>query len=236
MKFKDNNCWMTENLRLKLSNSITLTSTYSNVYSWKPAHSTIVGASNLNSTTNPKDFSSNFDYKNFPQSFMLSDSADTVYYNWFAATAGTGNANVTTNGTNVSYDICPKGWILPTGGASSNSHFYKLFNSMGLEYGGAGLAVEKSTSWTDADLNIVQSSPYNFAFTGGVESGVLYNTTAVGSWWSRTAGYPSTAYALLIYSNMIMPGTVNTNNARYHGFAIRCITSLSTGGGSAPEV
>ena len=38
------------------------------------------------------------------------------YYNWYAATAGTGTCSMSSG--NATASICPKGWRLPTGGSS----------------------------------------------------------------------------------------------------------------------
>ena len=88
-------CWMTQNLRL--SGGRTLTSADSNVASsWSfPSASLTYG----NSYT-------------AAYSTISSDASYGGYYNYCAASAGT---NCQTSSTfNTTYDICPKGWRLPT--------------------------------------------------------------------------------------------------------------------------
>ena len=89
------NCWMTQNLRL--AGGTTLTSTYSNVSS--------------SYTIPTTDLTSGDSYTDG----RIHNSGDTTtgyWYNYCAASAGTNCQNSTT--TNTTYDICPKGWRLPT--------------------------------------------------------------------------------------------------------------------------
>ena len=88
-------CWMTQNLRL--SGGRTLTSADSNVASsWSfPSNSLTSGDSYTEA-----------------RSTISSNTSYGGYYNYCAASAGT---NCQTSSTvNTTYDICPKGWRLPT--------------------------------------------------------------------------------------------------------------------------
>ena len=89
-------CWMTQNLRL--SGGRTLTSADSNVASsWSFPSTPLVGSS--------------YSYT-APQVTISSNTSYGGYYNFCAASAGT---NCQTSSTvNTTYDICPKGWRLPT--------------------------------------------------------------------------------------------------------------------------
>ena len=89
-------CWMTQNLRL--SGGRTLTSTDSNVASsWSFLSTPLAGSS--------------YSYTD-PQVTISSNTSYGGYYNFCAASAGT---NCQTSSTvNTTYDICPKGWRLPT--------------------------------------------------------------------------------------------------------------------------
>ena len=90
------NCWMTQNLRL--SGGRTLTSADSNVASSWSFPSTPLAGSSYSSTD--------------PQVTISSNTSYGGYYNFCAASAGT---NCQTSDTvNTTYDICPKGWRLPT--------------------------------------------------------------------------------------------------------------------------
>ena len=89
-------CWMTQNLRL--SGGRTLTSADSNVASsWSFPSTPLAGSS--------------YSYTD-PQVTISSNTSYGGYYNFCAASAGT-NCQ-TSNTFNTTYDICPKGWRLPT--------------------------------------------------------------------------------------------------------------------------
>ena len=89
------NCWMTQNLRL--AGGTTLTSTYSNVSS-----SYTIPTTDLTSGNSYTD-----------GRIHNSGSTTTGYwYNFCAASAGTNCSS--SNSSNTTYDICPKGWKLPT--------------------------------------------------------------------------------------------------------------------------
>ena len=90
------NCWMTQNLRL--SGGRTLTSADSNV------------ASSWSFLSTPLEGSS-YSYTD-PQVTISSNTSYGGYYNFCAASAGTSCQNSST--VNTTYDICPKGWRLPT--------------------------------------------------------------------------------------------------------------------------
>ena len=89
-------CWMTQNLRL--SGGRTLTSADSNVArSWTFPSTPLAGSS--------------YSYTD-PQVTISSNTSYGGYYNFCAASAGT-NCQ-TSSSVNTTYDICPKGWRLPT--------------------------------------------------------------------------------------------------------------------------
>ena len=90
------NCWMTQNLRL--SGGRTLTSADSNVASSWSFPSTPLEGSSSSYTA--------------PQVTISSDTSYGGYYNFCAASAETNCQTFST--VNTTYDICPKGWRLPT--------------------------------------------------------------------------------------------------------------------------
>ena len=115
VRYINGNCWMTQNLRL--SGGRTLTSADSNVASsWSFPSTELAG--NIYSYT-------------APQSTISSNTSYGGYYNFCAASAGTNCQNSTQY--NTTYDICPKGWRLPTfneqqGITSYSSAFYPVYS------------------------------------------------------------------------------------------------------------
>lgn len=142
------NCWMTQNLRL--SGGRTLTSADSNVASswYSPSTSLTSGDS-------------------YTDARYAVDSTYGGYYNYCAASAGTVCSQTTQDAT---YDICPKGWRLPT---------YSEQNGI------------TGTSYVSA---------FSPVYSGYYYSGSLVNTGSRGYWWSSTANDNLSQYSLVYNS------------------------------------
>ncbi len=247
-KLGDGRCWMTSNLKLKLTTAgLSKDDTDLNQGAdWNQSSlSTVVKPTNtltsLNTSSGNRDFSADKGYYAV-QSYIASSSnaGETGYYSWNAATAGTGgtdSSNAIAANSQAPSSICPKGWKLPTGGRQSNvntentwSDYYKLFRNMGLTISNTSLkpGLNEYTNWGSGDLNIVQNATdsnskviYNFKYTGYVLDGSLGYGTSDGYWWSSTAYNADYAYHLYILSGGVGPGTVGSS--RYRGYAVRCI-------------
>ncbi len=127
------------------------------------------------------------------------------YYQWEAATAGTG-VSLTPTTQEVSGSICPKGWKLPAGRSSVGGSFYNLVNGL------------NSTTITQA--------PYYFLPSGRASSGLLWYANSSGTYWSSTAyyGYYSTeeAFALSFSQSSISPTNTFTRGS---GQSVRCMVN-----------
>ena len=128
------------------------------------------------------------------------------YYQWNAATAGTGGSDVFLRYQDATGSICPKGWKLPISGGSMPSSFGGLTNAYSISSNTAG-----STAITQA--------PLYFSPAGQVMSGLLYG--AGGYYWSSTAYSSTNAYFLGFYSGNVSPS--NSGAGRYGGFPVRCL-------------
>ena len=146
---------MTQNLRL--SGGRTLTSADSNVASSWSFPSTELAGNSYSYTA--------------PQSTISSNTSYGGYYNFCAASAGT-NCQASST-TNTTYDICPKGWRLPTSSEQSSI---------------------TGTSYVSA-FSPVYSGTYNY--------GSLATTGSYGYWWSSTAYDSSLQYLLLYNSGSL---------------------------------
>ena len=121
------------------------------------------------------------------------------FYQWNAATAGTGGT--IDNYANATDSICPKGWRLPTG--QSGGEFDTLVGSL------------NSTTITQA--------PYYFNPNGFVYPGSLRNAGSYGGYWSSTAGSStSRAYYLGFSPDFVHP---SYDYYRYAGQSVRCLAS-----------
>ncbi|MBR5621001.1 hypothetical protein IKW75_00755 [Candidatus Saccharibacteria bacterium] len=186
-KLADNRCWMTQNLRLigpleltpntsDVTNTFTLTASDSSQWC-KEDSSTCIDQSMVIDSDN---------------------GAYGTYYNWYAATAGTGTRDLVS--AEAPDSICPKGWRLPTGSASGE--FGTLYN----EY---------------PSVSAMLNGPMGFTLSG-YRSGNEFSGIMSGSAnWSST-GYYLTQYAYNIDINLT--GTVSQGGAsKFNGLTIRCI-------------
>ncbi len=195
-KHEDKNCWMTQNLRL--TGEKTLTPADSDV-----ASNYTLPASDINGYN-----ASNY-YAN--QMYYAGDETNGAYYSWTAATAGTGDANLTSGDAPSS--VCPKGWKLPPN--SGNGSYTNFTSAAGIANNSAG-----STK--------IRSAPYNCPYAGYVLNSSLGNVGSWGYYWSRTAGSTNAAYGLYFNSTNVDPA--NYANL-YFGFSVRCVAL----GGSLEE-
>ncbi len=129
------------------------------------------------------------------------------YYNWPAATAGTGTDSIATDGTNVGDSICPKGWQLPQNTGT------KSFNNL--------IRTVYGISATDTDASVI-AEPLHFIRSGGYRrsDGTLVNQGTNGDFRSATAKSVTNAYSLYFYSGHLDP---QHNGSKGYGLSVRCI-------------
>ncbi|MBQ3305912.1 hypothetical protein IJH02_00535, partial [Candidatus Saccharibacteria bacterium] len=117
------------------------------------------------------------------------------YYNWYAATAGTGTCSMSSG--NATASICPKGWRLPT-----NSEFQTLYNNY-------------------SSSSAMQGTPA-FVLSGGRYGSSTYYQGSYGRYWSSTAYSSASACNLHLNSSSVVP---QDYNVKYLGFTVRCVAS-----------
>ena len=167
VRYINGNCWMTQNLRL--AGGTTLNSSTSNVSS-----SYTIPTTDL--TTGDNSYTRG----------EIHDSGNTTkgyWYNYCAASAGTNCSS--SNSSNTTYDICPKGWRLPT---------YNEFSGI------------TGTSYISA-FSPVTGGYYN--------NGSLYDISTYGFWWSSAAYYGSNQYGLYYRNGSLGTGNSNKYNGFY---------------------
>ena len=128
------------------------------------------------------------------------------YYQWNAATAGTGGESVTSG--NATGSICPKGWKLPTGDNSNLGSFGGLTNAYSISSNTAG-----STAITQA--------PLYFSPVGTVNSGSLLMAGFQGNYLSSTVASNPNVYGIFFYSSMV--DRTYGSYTRYSGRPVRCL-------------
>lgn len=130
------------------------------------------------------------------------------FYNWYAATAGTGTTAMTSGDANAS--LCAKGWRLPAN--TGDRSFVNLFTN---GYGYTDLLTEQAGT-------AFRSDPFNFILGGGYNWKDMWmdHTEEVAFYWMSTAYDSTNAHRLSSRVEYIKP------NGYYHkgyGFPIRCI-------------
>ena len=126
------------------------------------------------------------------------------YYQWNAATAGTGGESVASDAAG---SICPKGWALPTSGSSSRQY--------------AQLTSAYDISDNQAGSTAITQAPLYFSPVGYVYSGSLSSAGEYGDYWPSSAESDSYAYLLYFFSGHVDPS--NSFGDRYMGQPIRCL-------------
>ena len=219
-KLADGNCWMIENLRLadadSNNNPITLNSANTNnpasaftalsatSNEWCTEYNeTCINQNNLN-TNNTISFTTN------TTSLQKSDIYSYGnYYNWYAATAGTGTYSQTSGDATGS--ICPSGWTLPSGG--SDGQYSSLDSAMGGTGSGQGTAVA-SNRW--------RSYPANFLYSGSWWGSAPGARGLDGFYWSRTAYGRGSAVELGFNAETVNPDT--SVSGKPYGYTVRCLS------------
>ena len=229
-KLADGKIWMTSNLNL--AGGTTLSSDKSDVpstnYYTLPASTAITSGTSVSSD----QFSSDTGQYVFNTNNETSSQADCAelrpcnsYYSWLVATAGGKDAsdnNVTANGADAAYSICPKGWRLPTSGnqTAGDSNNWKKgdFYALATAYG-ASLESQHSEEPSNFYSNAGPGTLPNFLITGRYRSGGVF-TWGVGNYWSATSGSTTGGRYLYFRSGRVESAT---NNGRGNGFPVRCI-------------
>jgi len=198
-KLDDGKCWMMENLRLGSTGTMTLTPANTNITSnyTLPAS----GTANFDSTNG---------YTNAAINIASRDVTDAngskygTYYNYCAASAGT-YCYASGSGTgNATSDICPKGWRLPTGGASGE--FGQLMVAYNISSNAAGSTTLQQT--------------LKFPLAGYFYNGSANAQASSGPYWSSTYSSGTAMYYLGSNASTVNP---QLSNDRYGGFLVRCV-------------
>ena len=182
-------CTMTQNLDLELTTGMTLSPDTTNV----TANRTLGTVGSLTS-------GNSYDEMRILHS---STSGYGTYYNYAAATLGTITGS--SNSTEATQDICPKGWRLPAGGNTSTGYEQKLLtNNVFGSYQAIGTF--------DDSFKVAAGRYYNGSLT--------YSGTD-GRWWSSTADDTANRYNLYYNtSNGLYSGS---SGRRYVGYSVRCV-------------
>ena len=154
VRYINGNCWMTENLRL--SGGRTLTSADSNVASsWSFPNNSLSSSG------------TNYIGNTYTTAGYAIDSTYGGYYNYCAASAGTVCSESMQDAT---YDICPKGWRLPTNSEQSGITSYSsAFSPVYSGYYSSGSLHDTGFVgyWWSSTANRSSNYQYNLYYLSG---------------------------------------------------------------------
>jgi uncharacterized protein (TIGR02145 family) len=131
-------------------------------------------------------------------------------YNWYTATAGTGNYQKG-SGTYASASICPAGWHLP-------NDFGVLNASMKAGMPSAGSTTSDATTYP----NWFYNGPFQGSLAGYYTSGFSWTGESVRYWASSVLTTNNARWLSISYSGIVL-GTSTSNLGNRPGFAIRCM-------------
>ena len=196
-KMKDGNIWMAENLDLGRTTLTTdLTSANTNI-------ATTVTAATFNGwkkTSGSLTYNAG-EFINVSGTDATSGTAYGTLYNYYAASAGTISGS--SNSSDASYDICPAGWRLPTGGSSGEFQaLYTKYNSNALMRAS------------------IENNGAAFALAGRFLNSTPASQGSIGNYWSSTRGNDANMYGLFLYTSSASPAN---HDGRYCGYSIRCL-------------
>jgi uncharacterized protein (TIGR02145 family) len=198
-KMADNKCWMITNLAYAYGNHYTSGNGSSG---WTTSATSTAYYTDSYNDTGVTQFSGTRCPKSYATSASNLDGTECGFlYNWFAATAGTGTAAMTSG--NATASICPVGWHLPTGGSSGEFRALNILMS------------SSAANWTSSGV-------WRGAYSGYFNPGYgLVNQGSHGYYWSSTAGGSMGVYSFYFVSGYVYP---ENSSSKYVGFAVRCVT------------
>ena len=215
-KMPDGACWMTENMRLDLSNP-NVQITAANTNNPTEAFRNSVNNNNLQSTT---AFCENVNSGCINQVYFNNDNVNPesshynvsngVYYNWYSATAGNGLYN-TIDGEPVAGDICPVGWRLPSAYGTDTD----LIN-LDIALGGNG-----QNETVPSEVNRWLKYPINYIFSGQIKARTLTDVGFSGNFYSSEG----TTYerASNFWLKKDLAGFNANASSKHRGQAVRCM-------------
>ena len=229
-RLADDQCWMVSDLNL--AGGTVLSNDKSDVPSEN--YYTLPASSETGFDDDTKAFVYNSGNITTNQADCTSTQPCNSYYSWLAATAGN-KTNVTGNGVDAPYSICPAGWRLPSSGNQSDSSatsttgykkgdFYKMLVAYGMN--GNNYYANSSTSPTGATIYSAISSGTvpSFLLAGYYDDSSFNNGGSYGYYWSSSSYSSTSAYNLYFnWSNVYSA----SNLSRRNGFPVRFVLSES---------
>jgi len=196
-KLADGNWWMMTNLNLTAP-TVDLTNSNTNL-STTVSQATFTG---WQKTSGSVTFTAG-EFISVSGTDSTSGTAYGTLYNYCAASAGT--ICTRSNSSDATYDICPKGWRLPTGGSSGE--FQALYNN--------------SSYNSNAKMRAsIANGGAAFALAGYFRNSTPTNQGSYGYYWSSTRYDNTDMYRLYLSTSNVASAD---RSSRSLGVSIRCV-------------
>lgn len=199
-KLADGKCWMSQNLRYNFSAGKNLTPKDTDVKSEVAINNSTQMEAGISwgSSDGPTEAEANTMYSYSSHNIDYGN-----YYNWFAATAGSGTYYMPTKLAKAS--ICPKGWKLPS--ASGQNSFKHLLEVYQIDSDAKDVTLE----------DLLRDAPFSLAVAGDYyNDGVVAGQGEWGDYWTAEA-------ANLVAASFDIEEGQMTYNYKSMGFPVRCV-------------
>lgn len=227
-RLRDGQCWMTTDLNL--AGGTKLYSDSSDVPAGYPESTgtpyyTLPESDTAGFDDDTKAFVYNSGNETTSQTNCGTSPGCNSYYSWLAATAGSG-ADMTSDGPDAAYSICPKGWRLPSSGnqndtSAASATGYKKGDIYRLDTAyGANLESTFTVNSAIFYNNAGPGTTPNFLLAGFYDTNAFNNGGPRGNYWSSSSASSISAYYLYFNSNIVSAGNINS---RKRGFSVRCV-------------
>ncbi|MBR3172296.1 hypothetical protein IKF21_00005, partial [Candidatus Saccharibacteria bacterium] len=150
------------------------------------------------------------------------------YYNLAAAIASNSAGSLNSSYATANNDICPKGWRLPKGKASTDTAFTREFSQ--LFYSAGATTSIDATGYATGGLNTIRNNPMFFVRGGYINGSALNNRANYGYYWTGSTYNSEVSYYTYFYSSGLNSDYINipswspaTPN-RYNGYSVRCLS------------
>jgi uncharacterized protein (TIGR02145 family) len=221
-KLPDDKCWMLDNLRYKPNGDTAGTNQagFSAVQVWS-GYLTIDGNPYTNEDSGKYidpisegycHGSANISSENVTKCGLL--------YNWFTATAGTGDQSLNTAGAEATGSICPINWRLARGGYKGViGNDFDALNAIMAGY----VSNQDSNYWQDYDFHFAGWQPsgsFHGVFSGTYGSS-FSGQGDFGAFWSPLLYNWTLPHALFFSGSHVYSGMGYDD--RFYGFGVRCV-------------
>ena len=211
IKTKDGRCWMAENLAIDPKDpGTTMSSSDTNASSGVVTGflANVNKVSTFSSSYTPQYNTTYVNNTSSNQDDINNNLKIGGLYNFSAAAMGQGHTNVSDTALDVTEDICPKGWRLPTGKAIGYENNGGEFLFLASKYDG--------TDEEKRQNRILLGLPLSGAMS---ESASSWNDSGIGYFWTATHDSSKLMNAGTVRSN----GFGQSNYRHTIGLSVRCI-------------